>query len=83
MDTDILEKWERKPYLLQRMDTDILEKWERKPYLLHMMDTDILLKVKRDISSPHNGYRYFSKVCYLWYLSNHKVVYRCDFHPPV
>ena len=44
------------------MDTDILEKWERKSYLLHMMDPDILLKVKRDISSPHNGYRYFRKM---------------------
>ena len=44
-----------------------------------IMDTDILEKGKKDISSPHNGQRYFRKVCYLWNLNNHKVVYRYGF----
>ena len=35
------------------------------------------------VSYPHNVYRYFRKVCYLWYLSDHKVVYRYDFRQPV
>ena len=28
------------------------------------MDTDILIKGKKVISSPQNGYRYFSKLCF-------------------
>ena len=43
MDTDILEKWERKPYLLHMMDTDILLKVKRD-ISLHRMDTNILGK---------------------------------------
>ena len=53
---------------------------KRKSYLLHIMDADILVKVKKVISSPHDGCRYFSKLCHFLYLSNHKVMCQCDLH---
>ena len=57
-----------------------LSKRKEKSYLLHMMDADILVKGKKVISSPHDGCRYFRKVCHFLYLSNYKVMCQCDLH---